>query len=193
MGHCLLKLLIKKMSQFRDNLKYNLIHNYRWFKQKLQLGKCGKKVWIDKDVKLMRNPKRIFLNNNVVLKEGTRICSCNESAKISIGENTTIGYHTFIFASEKIEIGANCLIAPFVYIVDSNHQIEKSKLINEQPNLTAPIIIGNDVWIASNVTILKGAIIGDGAVIAANSVVNSNVPPYTIFGGSPAKKIGERS
>ncbi|MCD9019792.1 hypothetical protein K7P01_29895 [Fulvivirgaceae bacterium QH1ED-6-2] len=65
--------------------------------------------------------------------------------------------------------------------------------INEQPNETAPITIGRDVWIASNVTILKGVTIGDGAVIAANSVVNADVAPYAIYGGSPAKKIGERT
>jgi acetyltransferase-like isoleucine patch superfamily enzyme len=52
--------------------------------------------------------------------------------------------------------------------------------------------VGNDVWIASNVTILKGVHIADGAVIAANSVVNCNVGPYEIWGGSPARKIGER-
>ncbi|MBP7556167.1 MAG: acyltransferase [Chitinophagaceae bacterium] len=109
-----------------------------------------------------------------------------------MGKRTTIGYHTFIFASEAIVIGDDCLIAPFVYIVDSNHGIDRSLKINQQPNETAPVKIGNDVWIASNVTILKGVTIGDGAVIAANSVVNKNVLPYEIVGGSPAKKIGER-
>jgi acetyltransferase-like isoleucine patch superfamily enzyme len=180
------------MSQFRKHLKYNLSHFCRWYWQKIRLGRCGTKVWIDKNVQLMRFPKNIFIKDNVVLKEGTKICSCNKNAKISIGENTTIGYHNFIFASEQIEIGDNCLIAPFVYIVDSNHQIKKDKLINQQSNVSAPIKIGNDVWIASNVTILKGVTIGDGAVIAANSVINKDVPPYEIFGGTPAQKIGER-
>jgi len=93
---------------------------------------------------------------------------------------------------KKIEIGDDCLIAPFVYIVDSNHQIEKGININIQPNITDSIKIGNDVWIASNVTILKGVFIDNGAVIAANSVVNSNIPANEIWGGTPAKKIGER-
>ncbi len=140
----------------------------------------------------MRYPANIVLQDDVVIKEGARICSCNASAQVSIGKRTTIGYHTFIFASEAIVIGDDCLIAPFVYIVDSNHGIDRSLKINQQPNETAPVKIGNDVWIASNVTILKGVTIGDGAVIAANSVVNKNVLPYEIVGGSPAKKIGER-
>ncbi len=180
------------MNQLRKNINYTWRVKFRQFIQKRRLGLLGSNVFIDKNVELLRFPKNIFIGENVVLKEGVRICSCNESAIVSIGRNTTIGYHNFIFASEKIEIGEDCLIAPFVYIVDSNHLIEKNKKINVQPNITAPVKIGNDVWVASNVTILKGITIGNGAVIAANSVVNKNVPAYEIWGGSPAKKIGER-
>jgi acetyltransferase-like isoleucine patch superfamily enzyme len=179
-------------SQLRKHLKFTLANRLRSVTQGWRLGKLGKNVHIDRHVEFMRFPKNIFISNNVVVKEGARICSCNETAVVFIGENTTIGYHTFVFASSKIEIGSNCLIAPFVYIVDSNHQIKRDVNINLQPNETAPIVIGNDVWIASNVTILKGVTIGDGAVIAANSVVNKDVGRYEIFGGSPAKKIGER-
>lgn len=181
------------MSQLRNSLKYSGTHYFRYQRQRIRGVKLGKHVWLDKDVELMRFPGNILIKSNVVIKEGTRICCCNENAIISIGENTTIGYHNFIFSSEKIVVGDNCLIAPFVYIVDSNHQYKKDKLINLQPNVTSPIIIGNDVWIASNVTILKGVTIGEGAVVAANSVVNKDIPPYSIFGGTPARKIGERS
>lgn len=149
-------------------------------------------MYIDRNVRLMRFPKNISIQDEVMLKEGARICACNHEAKISIGKRTTIGYHNFIFASEKIEIGDDCLIAPLVYIVDSNHRILRNTRINQQLNVTAPIKIENDVWIASNVTILKGVIIEEGAVIAANSVVNQNVGRYEIWGGTPAKKIGER-
>lgn len=152
----------------------------------------GKNVFLDKSVELMRFPKNIFIANDVVIKEGARICSCNQNAIIRVGERTTIGYHTFIFASQEIEIGDDCMIAPFVYLVDSDHQIAKDKKMNLQPNKTAPIKVGNDVWIASNVTVLNGVTISDGAVIAANSVLNKSVPAYEIWGGSPAKKIGER-
>ncbi len=141
----------------------------------------------------MRFPKNISIADEVVVKEGAHLCACNAHARISIGERTTVGYHTFVFASEKIEIGADCLIAPFVYVVDSDHSIARGEKINSQPNTTAPIRIGNDVWIASNVTILKGVQIADGAVIAANSVVNKSVGPNEIWGGSPAKHIGHRS
>ncbi len=180
------------MSQLRKHLKFTWRNHWRAFRERNRLGQLGQRVHIDKSVEFLRFPHNIFVDDEVVVKEGARICSANEKAIIRIGKRTTVGYHTFIFASESITIGDDCLIAPFVYIVDSNHQIGREQRINQQPNETAPIRIGNDVWIASNVTILKGVTIGDGAVIAANSVVNKDVPPYMIYGGSPAKQIGER-
>lgn len=180
------------MSQLRKHLKFTLANHMRAARQRRRLGHLGKGVHISKNVDLMRFPKNIFIGDDVVVKEGVRICACNEKATVTIGARCTVGYHNFIFASEKIEIGDDCLIAAFVYFVDSNHKMARNQKINEQPNETAPIKVGNDVWIASNVTILKGVTIHDGAVIAANSVVNSDVPAYEVWGGSPAKKISER-
>ncbi|MFY7666054.1 acyltransferase [Flavobacterium sp.] len=180
------------MSQLRKHLKFTWRNKWRYFRASQKLAFLGKNVHIDKSVEFMRFPHNISIGDDVVIKEGARICSCNQSAMIKIGNRTTIGYHNFIFSSENIEIGADCLIAPFVYIVDSNHSAARDLLINQQPNVTAPIQIGNGVWIASNVTILKGVTIGDGAVIAANSVVNKDVPPFEIWAGTPAKKISTR-
>ena len=183
---------MKEASQLRKHLKFNYLNWIRWYFQRKRLGKLGRNVFIDKNVSLLRFPKNIFVMDQVVLKEGANICSCNKSAKIQIGDRTTIGFYTFIYASKNIKIGKDCLIAPFVYIVDSDHNIEKGKNINQQPNSSAPINIGNDVWIATGAKILKGVRIGNGAVIAAGSVINTDVPENCIYGGIPGKKIGER-
>ena len=53
-------------------------------------------------------------------------------------------------------------------------------------------IIGNDVWIGHNVTIMPGIQIGDGVIVATNSTVTKNVEPYSIMGGNPAKLIKKR-
>ena len=178
--------------QLRQHLKVTLRHRLRWWYHKRRLKSCGKGIFFDRGIEIMRYPKNISIGGNAVVKEGAKICSCNEKAEIFIGANTTVGYHTYIFASNKIEIGDNCLIAPFVYLVDSDHSIQKDLLINMQPNITAPIVIGNDVWISTGAKVLKGIKIGDGAVIAAGSLVNEDVPAYTIVGGIPARAIGTR-
>jgi acetyltransferase-like isoleucine patch superfamily enzyme len=179
-------------SQLRQHIKFSFIKRLRVFYYKRKVGFIGKHVYLEKNIEFLRFPRNISIGNDVIIKSGSKICSCNRDALISIGDNTTIGYYTFIFSSNRIDIGADCLIAPFVYIVDSDHQAKKSQKINKQPNISAPISIGNDVWIASNVTILKGVNIGDGAIIAANSVVNCDLEPYSIYGGSPARKVNER-
>lgn len=178
--------------QLRKNLKWTWATHFRYWLNSRKLGACGRGIFFEPGVSLMRFPKNIFLGPNMVLKTGARLCACNERATIHIGENTTVGYHTYLFASASISIGDNCLIAPFVYLVDSDHSIERHELINRQPNQTAPIVVGNDVWIGTGAKILKGVTIGDGAVIAAGALVKDDVAPYTIVGGIPAKKISER-
>ncbi len=179
-------------NQFRNHLKFSWKHKLRQLSEKRRLAFLGQDVFIDKNVELLRYPRNISIDSRVVLKEGTRICACNEQAQIKIGKNTTVGFHTFIYASENISVGNDCLIAPFVYLVDSDHVAEKGKLINQQGNTTAPVLIGNDVWIGTGAKILKGTSIGNGAIIAAGAVVSGVVGANEIFGGIPAKKISER-
>ena len=54
---------------------------------------------------------------------------------------------------------------------------------------TEQIVIGNDVWIGANAIVLDGVTIGDGAIISAGAIVNKNIPPFSIYGGVPAKFI----
>ncbi|MDG1904434.1 MAG: CatB-related O-acetyltransferase [Arenicella sp.] len=57
------------------------------------------------------------------------------------------------------------------------------------PSTNGNVLIGNDVWIGANATIMSGVSVGDGACIAAHSLVTKNVEPYSIYGGNPAKLI----
>nr|WKN36333.1 acyltransferase [Tunicatimonas sp. TK19036] len=179
--------------QLRKHIKPTWKDRFRIWKMRNAVGTCGTGVYFEKNVEFMRYPKLINIGNQVVIKEGAKICPCNEQTAVSIGDRTTVGYHTFIFASNRITIGNDCLIAPFVYIVDSDHGIERNTLINQQPNITAPIVIEDDVWIATGAKILRGVTVHRGAIIAAGAIVNQDVPPYTIVGGMPAKPIGERT
>ena len=61
-----------------------------------------------------------------------------------------------------------------------------------KPIMKGNTIVGNDVWIGNNATIMPGVIIGNGAIIGTNSLVTKNVDPYTIVGGNPARVIRKR-
>ena len=122
--------------QLRKHIKPSLADKYRIWKIRQQLSACGSGVYFEKNTAFMRYPHLISIGDNVIVKEGAKICPCNEHASVSIGHNTTIGYHTFIFASASISIGNDCQIAPFAYLVDSDHGIAKNQLMNQQPNLT---------------------------------------------------------
>lgn len=116
----------------------------------------------------------------------------NDDNYVRIGDRVYIGNNCSFNCNTQILIGDDCLIADEVHFADINHEIELHKKINEQPLVTERIDIGNDVWIGVKSVVLKGVRIEDGAVIAAGSVVNKNVPSNEIWGGVPAKKIGER-
>ncbi len=127
----------------------------------------------------------------IFCKKFPRCTYINGKARIS--KNTTIGQ--FCSIARNVMIGAhnhptNWLSSnPFQYSNKfKNFQMKnKYKFDNSQPT-----IIGNDVWIGTNVVIISGVKIGDGAIIAANAVVTRDVPPYAIVGGLPAKIIKYR-
>lgn len=111
--------------------------------------------------------------------------STGHGARLTIGATSYINQGSTISASQLIEIGERCLIGEFVAIHDSNfHPLQPGEAIR-----TAPIRIGNNVWIGHRATILAGVTIGDHAVIAAGAVVTHDVAPRTVVGGVPAKTI----
>ena len=179
-------------TQLRKHLPSTWLTRLQNIRHKFRGVKLHSNTIIYFGAKLLRYPKNIHLFKDVIVKTGAHICPCNEKAEVLIGSRTTIGFNTFIYASSMITIGEDCMIAPFVYIVDSNHGTDKKNVMNKQANISSPIQIGSDVWVGSHSVILSGIFIGDGAIIAAGSVVKKDVPPYTIVGGTPAKILGKR-
>lgn len=110
-----------------------------------------------------------------------------KGAQMVIGScATNIGLK--IVCSDKIVMGDDVHIGRDVWIRDNNggHHVVIKGYKDK-----APVVIGNHVWICSNVSITKGVTIGEGAIISANSVVTTNIPAHCIASGNPAKVIAE--
>ena len=117
-------------------------------------------------------------------------CRLKGDPEIIIGNNFYMNAGCHILG--EIQIGDNVQIGPKTVIWGRDHGISKGELIRNQPHVKKPIVIGNDVWIGANVTVLKGVNIGDGAVIGAGSIVTKDIPEYAIAVGNPAKVIRYR-
>lgn len=107
---------------------------------------------------------------------------------IAIGEDTIIGDHAFLDGRAKISIGDHVDIASQVLIYNSEHDINSEDF----HAVDSPVEIGDYVFIGPRVIILPGVKIGRGAIVGAGAVVTKDVPEFTIVGGVPAVKIGER-
>lgn len=129
-----------------------------------------------------------YVNSNTILSNTKigKFCSIANNVQTCIGNHPTSEFVStfpaFYYDTEK-QLG---------FTFHKNKPIFKG--INPKPlgETKFQIIIGNDVWIASNVLILGGVKINDGAIVAAGAIVTSDVPPYAIVGGCPAKVIRYR-
>lgn len=108
------------------------------------------------------------------------------------GKNIRLGRRVFLNAGCRfqdqggLEIGDDCLIGHNTVIATLNHDLAPSRRGDLHPS---PVVIGRNVWIGANVTILPGVTIGDDAVIAAASVVTKDVPARALMVGSPARML----
>lgn len=109
--------------------------------------------------------------------------------RLAIGPRGHIGIGAIIVARESIQIGADCLIAEYVTIRDQDHRFGPGLITHSAGFRTAPIEIGDNVWIGAKATITRGVKIGDGAVIGAGAVVTEDVPAGAVALGVPARIV----
>jgi acetyltransferase-like isoleucine patch superfamily enzyme len=108
------------------------------------------------------------------------------------GKNITIGKRVFINAGCKFQdqggvtIGDDCLIGHNTVLATLNHDLDPGRRTDMHP---APIVMGRNVWIGSNATVLPGVTIGENAVVAAAAVVTKDVPANSVVVGSPARVV----
>lgn len=102
-------------------------------------------------------------------------------AELILGEHVSLSRGVQIVCHDRIEIGAETMLANNVLLFDHDHDFRVPGGLAERKYKKAPIVIGKNVWIGANTVILRGTTIGDDCVIGAGSVVKGDVPPHTVL------------
>ncbi|MEY4541064.1 MAG: hypothetical protein RLZZ306_2821 [Bacteroidota bacterium] len=147
--------------------------------------------------------KNIIKNPNIIVGDYTYYDDFEDVMNFE----KNVKYH-FDFTGDKLIIGKFCMIASDVIFImnGANHLTDaittypfaifgngwEDAMEGKNYPSKGNIVVGNDVWIGYNATIMAGVNIGDGAIIGTNSVVTKDVEPYSIVGGNPAKLIKKR-
>jgi len=114
--------------------------------------------------------------------------------ELVVGAHTIFGHSCTLGVREAVTIGADCLIAEMVSIRDHDHRSATLAVpIRLQGSDVAPVSIGNNVWIGSKATILKGVTIGNDVIIGAGAVVTRDIPAASVALGVPARVIRRRA
>lgn len=147
--------------------------------------------------RLVRNPRSVTIGHHTTLSDGwclvdLKPTEAGDWPKIRIGSYCTILHDFQCNASVSVEIQDYVLIAPRVFITDSDHIVdeagERTTLCNEFRS--APVVIEHDCWLGVNCVILKGVRVGHHSIVGANAVVTRDVPPGSIVAGVPARVVG---
>lgn len=148
--------------------------------------------------RLVRRPIYIRGRRGIVFGRGfttgyrCRFDIFGEGVKLTLGSNCKIGDNVHIVASEKVDIGENCLMASHIFISDTNHgdsNADPTTPPDDRQLVSSPVSIGKNVWIGEGACILAGTKIGDGCIIGAHAVVKGEIPDYSIAVGSPARVV----
>lgn len=141
-------------------------------------------------LKLHRRHGTVKIGRRTTIWPGTKLTSIgnasSEPARLTIGDFSSVGDRTQIHCCREVTIGDYVLISWDVNILENNFHTTTDGGIK-----SAPIVIGNRVWIGCRAIILAGVTIGEGSIVAAGSVVTRDVPPGTLVAGNPAKVIRE--
>lgn len=189
---------MKKLTKFFKNPFIVLLLLYKFcvfLKLKFQFGNVGFGTIIHKQI-LITNKNRISLGKRVLIMKNGRVELITKYAgelfcpNLKIGNDSQIHQNCHITCANSIQIGDNVTIVSNVTITDIIHPYEDIHLpINQSKIKTLAVSIGNQSYIYNNSVILPGTKIGKHCVIGANSIVNSEIPDYSVAVGNPARVV----
>ena len=160
--------------------------------------KCGKNVKFEDYAEIHGLCEELVFGNNVTIGRGVMIRPSSYYGKdfgkgLVMGDNSSIGPHSYIGCSGKITIGKNVMIGPKCSLFAENHIFsDTEKSIKSQGVSQKGIIIEDDCWIGSNCIILDGVTIGKGSVIGAGTLVSKNVASGSVVIDNRDKSVKKR-
>jgi acetyltransferase-like isoleucine patch superfamily enzyme len=159
-----------------------------WYRLLFRDFRAGRGVRLGRGVYI-----NVVKGGSLSLGDGVDIeahCYLVSEGTMSIGPRSFIGTGSVIVAVEQLTVGADALIAAYVTLRDHNHRFADPGIpYNRQGISAVPIEIGDNVWIGTKVTVLKGVSIGSNCIIGANAVVTSSLPADAIAAGIPARVL----
>ena len=114
------------------------------------------------------------------MRKNSKLC-VRKGASITVGENFFMNENCSIISHQNISIGKNVMLGPGVLVYDHDHDFSQPEGLYAMKYKTAPVMIGNNVWIGANTVILRGTTIGDNCVVAAGSVIKGTYPNDTMI------------
>ena len=169
---------IGKTAKVKLNAAFTLGH------KKFRKSKLETRFLVEDGASLIVNSQfNIGYGSDVEIFRGGKLEIKGESGVNRVG-GTNIGFT--LVCSDSIEIGEGCQIGRNVTIRDNNG----NHYLSQQGYKTSrPVVIGKHVWLCEGCTIMSGVKIGDGAIIGAGSLVMTNIPPFSLASGNPAKVV----
>jgi acetyltransferase-like isoleucine patch superfamily enzyme len=133
---------------------------------------------------------RLEIGANTLLEPGVWL-TAPAPARIRIGAGTFLNLGVMVAALDLVEIGDHCMFANGCFVTDADHRADDpDRPITWQGfQSKGPTRVGDNVWCGANVVITSGVTVGERCVIGANSVVNRDLPPYSVAAGAPARVI----
>jgi acetyltransferase-like isoleucine patch superfamily enzyme len=140
-----------------------------------------------KDVTLFNIQGKLIINGGASIGRGCRL-DVGENARVEIGNNSYINPFSMLIIQHGLRIGENCSISWNCQFLDDDfHSLEYEGKKNLPDNA---IVVGDHVWIGSNVSIYKGTSIGNGSVVASNSVLKDKfLEENVLIAGNPARIV----
>jgi galactoside O-acetyltransferase len=158
-----------------------------------RINRMGSNAFICRGINLV-GPGNIIIGDEFSCLWNCSLMACDDGS-IQIGDRVALNANVYINAclGGRIVLGNDVSIGPNTVLRASDHiTTDLDVPINQQGHTGGEIYIEDGVWLGGNVTTVGGVRIGKGAVVAAGAVVTSDVEPFTIVGGVPAKFIKKR-